>query len=127
MASNIPNLPPPPVGNDVSSPSFRDWFYKAYQYLKQPINLANVTGILGIANGGTGTGDTPTNGQLLIGNGTDYTLSTLTAGTNVTILNGAGSITISSSGGSGDFNVDGGVADSIYTPPQNINGGDANG
>jgi len=51
-------------------------------------------GILGISAGGTGLSTTPANGQLLIGNGTDYTLSTLTAGTGVTITNGSGSVTI---------------------------------
>src|SRR5690606_17822203 len=108
--SAVPNLPPPPVGNDVSGASYRDWFYKAYQYLKQPINLANITGILGIANGGTATSDVPANGELLIGNGTDYTVATLTAGANVTITNGVGSITIASSGGGG-----GGTISNILT------------
>ena len=44
-----------------------------------------------------------TNGQLFIGNGTGFTKATLTAGSNVTITNGAGSITIAStaSGGGG--------------------------
>ena len=50
---------------------------------------------IGIAYGGTGLATTPTNGQLLIGNGTGYTLSTLTAGTNVSVTNTAGGITIS--------------------------------
>ena len=41
-----------------------------------------------------------TNGQLLIGStGVAPVASTLTAGTNVTITNGAGSITIAASGG----------------------------
>jgi hypothetical protein len=49
-----------------------------------------------VANGGTGQ-TSYTNGQLLIGNSTGNTLTktTLTAGTNVTITNGTGSITIS--------------------------------
>jgi hypothetical protein len=50
---------------------------------------------IGIGYGGTGLTTTPTNGQLLIGNGSGYTLNTLTAGTNVTISNTAGGITIS--------------------------------
>jgi hypothetical protein len=50
---------------------------------------------IGIGYGGTGVTGTPTNGQLLIGNGSGYTLNTLTAGTNVTISNTAGGITIS--------------------------------
>jgi len=43
--------------------------------------------------GGTGLTAIPTNGQLLIGNGTGYTLNTLTAGTGLTVTNAAGSIT----------------------------------
>jgi hypothetical protein len=54
---------------------------------------------LPIANGGTGLTATPANGQLTIGNGTGYTLSTITAGTGITVTNGSGSITISASGG----------------------------
>jgi hypothetical protein len=61
-----------------------------------------VTGTLPVANGGTGQ-TSYTDGQLLIGNSTGNTLTkaTLTAGTNVTITNGAGSITIAASGGGG--------------------------
>lgn len=53
-----------------------------------------VTGTLPIANGGTAVTSAPANGQLLIGNGTGYTLATLTAGAGVSITNGAGTITI---------------------------------
>jgi hypothetical protein len=52
-----------------------------------------------------GTGQTSyTDGQLLIGNSTGNTLakSTLTAGTGISITNGAGAITISATGGTGD-------------------------
>jgi hypothetical protein len=54
-----------------------------------------VTGTLPVANGGTGQ-TTYTDGQLLIGNTTGNTLAkaTLTAGTNISITNGAGAITI---------------------------------
>lgn len=48
-----------------------------------------------VANGGTGTTSAPTNGQLLTGNGTGYTLNTLQAGTGISINNAPGSITIS--------------------------------
>jgi hypothetical protein len=44
---------------------------------------------------------TPANGQLLIGNGTGLSYATLTAGTNITITNGSGSIQIDSTGGGG--------------------------
>jgi hypothetical protein len=52
---------------------------------------------VGVAYGGTGQ-TTYTNGQLLIGNTTGNTLAkaTLTAGTGISITNGAGSITIAS-------------------------------
>ena len=53
---------------------------------------------IGRAYGGTGLTAAPSNGQLLIGNGTGYTLSTITAGSNVTITNSSGGITIASSG-----------------------------
>ena len=62
---------------------------------------ANVTGTVAYGNGGTGITSTPANGQLLIGNGSGYSLSTLTAGSNVTITNTAGGITIAATGGGG--------------------------
>jgi hypothetical protein len=62
---------------------------------------ANVTGTVAVANGGTGITTTPANGALDIGNGTGFTRTTLTAGSNISIANAAGSITISASGGGG--------------------------
>lgn len=64
------------------------------------INLTTtVSGILPNANGGTGLNTSgATNGQLLIGNGTGFTLSTLTSGTGISITNGAGSISIVNAG-----------------------------
>jgi hypothetical protein len=61
-----------------------------------------VTGTLPVANGGTGQ-TTYTNGQLLIGDTTGNTLAkaTLTAGSGVSITNGAGSITIAATGSGG--------------------------
>jgi hypothetical protein len=49
---------------------------------------------LPVANGGTNVSTAPTNGQLLIGNGTGYTLGTISAGTNITVTNTAGGISI---------------------------------
>jgi hypothetical protein len=60
------------------------------------VDLATaVTGTLPVANGGTGQ-TTYTDGQILIGNTSGNTLAkgTLTAGTGITITNGAGSITV---------------------------------
>ena len=64
---------------------------------------AGLSATLAVSSGGTGQ-TSYTNGQLLIGNTTGNTLTkaTLTAGTGITITNGTGSITIASSGGSGD-------------------------
>lgn len=56
--------------------------------------------VTGIGAGGTGIGTTPTDGQFLIGNSstTAYALGTLTAGTGVSITNGASSITVAANG-----------------------------
>jgi len=73
----------------------REWYMFLY-------NLYTITGagsgITPVTNGGTGLGTIPTNGQLLIGNGDGYSLNTLFAGTGISIANGVGSISISSSG-----------------------------
>lgn len=63
-------------------------------------SISNLTGTLPVTSGGTGQ-TSYTNGQLLIGNTTGNTLtkSTLTAGSGISITNGAGSITIAASGG----------------------------
>ncbi len=59
------------------------------------LGASSITGTLAVDDGGTGQ-TTYTNGQLLIGNTTGNTLAkaTLTAGSNVSITNGTGSITI---------------------------------
>jgi hypothetical protein len=67
------------------------------------LNLAGasvVTGTLPIGNGGTGVSTTPSNGQLLIGNGSGFTLASLTAGANISITPSAGGITIAATGSS---------------------------
>ena len=67
-------------------------------------------GILDVDNGGTGVTGVPSTGQLLIGNGTGFTLARLTAGTNISITNGAGAITINASGSaSGVTTISGGT------------------
>ena len=71
--------------------------------------VTNVTATAPLVSSGGATPDisiagvngTPTDGQLLIGNGTGFTLATLTQGSNITITNAAGSITIAATGGSG--------------------------
>jgi hypothetical protein len=68
-----------------------------------------VTGALAVANGGTGLTATPTNGQIDIGNGSGFTRSTLTAGSGISITNGAGSVTITSLAGGGTVTSVGGT------------------
>ena len=62
------------------------------------VNINDLLGVLVASKGGTGVSAAPANGSLLIGNGTAWTNTTLTAGTNIAISNGVGSITISTSG-----------------------------
>ncbi|WP_420266395.1 tail fiber domain-containing protein [Candidatus Magnetominusculus dajiuhuensis] len=70
-----------------------------------PLSYNSSTGVFSlgtvpITSGGTGSGTTPTKGQMLIGNdnGT-FKLNTLSAGSNVTITNDNGSVTIAASTG----------------------------
>jgi hypothetical protein len=60
-------------------------------------------GTVPVTKGGTGLISTPTDGQLLIGStsGSDYVLSTLTAGSGVSITNSSGGITIAATGSGG--------------------------
>lgn len=68
-------------------------------WLQSPSVISvNLNNALGVSSGGTGLSTIPTNGQLLIGNGTGYSLNTLTAGTAIGITNSAGAITITNNG-----------------------------
>jgi hypothetical protein len=55
---------------------------------------AGDVGTIGVAYGGTGITTTPSNGQIPIGNGTNYVAAAITAGSNIAVTNGAGSISI---------------------------------
>lgn len=68
------------------------------------IDLTNgVTGTLPIGNGGTGVSAAATNGQLLIGNGSGFTLANITVSPPLSISNTAGGIALTASGlGTGD-------------------------
>jgi hypothetical protein len=85
-------------------------------------DASDISGVFGITSGGTGISSVPSNGQLLIGNGTGYTQSTLTAGAGIVITNAAGSITIANSAA---INLDGGAAASVYGGISPIDGGNA--
>lgn len=84
---------------------------------------ANVTGIVATANGGTGQ-STYTAGQLLIGNNAGgLTKATLTAGSNVTITNGDGAITIAATGAGGSA-TPGGATSNVQYNSSNTFAGD---
>jgi len=61
------------------------------------INI-NIGSALPVTSGGTGLTTIPTNGQLLIGNGTGYTLNTLGFGAGISVTNGSGTITVANTG-----------------------------
>lgn len=93
--ANVTQIPAPRVPFTQDGQITTQWF----RWLN---NVYTITGsglgITPVINGGTGLGTIPTNGQLLIGNGTGYALHTLTAGTGITVTNGAGTITVASTG-----------------------------
>lgn len=66
-------------------------------------NLPTIT----VAKGGTNLTATPTNGQIPIGNGSGYSLATVTAGSGISVTNGAGTITIATAGGGGVTSLNG--------------------
>jgi len=68
------------------------WFYSLYNI------VGGGLGIVPVASGGTGLNTIPTNGQLLIGNGTGYTLNTLGVGAGLSVTNGIGTITLANTG-----------------------------
>ena len=92
--SNVTQIPAPRVMFTQDGQITTQWF----RWLN---NVYTITGsglgITPVVNGGTGLGTIPTNGQLLIGDGTGYALHTLTASTGITVTNGAGTITVTNS------------------------------
>jgi hypothetical protein len=68
------------------------WFYSLYNIVGSGV------GIIPVASGGTGLSTIPTNGQLLIGNGTGYSLNTLGTGAGISVTNGLGTITLANTG-----------------------------
>jgi len=69
------------------------------QWLMNPSVISLNSGTaLGVTSGGTGLTTIPTNGQLLIGNGTGYTLNTLGFGAGISVTNGSGTISVANTG-----------------------------
>jgi len=58
----------------------------------------NISSALPVTSGGTGLTTIPSNGQLLIGNGTGYTLNTLGYGAGISVTNGSGTIVVANTG-----------------------------
>jgi hypothetical protein len=97
----MPNLntqitpPRVPLTDERTGAVSREWYRWFY-------NIYNITGgalgITPVTNGGTGLSTIPTNGQLLIGNGTGYTLNTLGTSAGISVTNGAGTITVANTG-----------------------------
>jgi hypothetical protein len=93
---NVTQIPAPrvPLLNAKTGAVSMEWF-------RWFTNVYTITGsglaVTPVINGGTGLNTIPTNGQLLIGNGTGYALGTLTASTGITVTNGAGTITVTNS------------------------------
>jgi len=85
--------------NNLNSDKFQSGASQSFNAITA--TSIDLTNALAVSDGGTGLTSTPTNGQLLIGNGTNYTLSALTAGSGISVTNGAGSITIAATGGGG--------------------------
>jgi hypothetical protein len=99
MATNLnatqitpPRVPLTDERTGAVSREWYRWFYSLYDI------VGTGTGIIPVTSGGTGLSTIPTNGQLLIGNGTGYTLNTLTASSGITVTNAAGAITVANSG-----------------------------
>jgi hypothetical protein len=90
---NITQIPAPRVTflDERTGMISREWF----RFLNNLYTIVGGgNGIIGVVNGGTGTDSVPTDGQLLIGDGTGYVLNTLTQGTGIGVTNGAGSVAI---------------------------------
>lgn len=68
------------------------------------LTTGETNGLLPISKGGTNLSAAASSGQLLIGNGTGYTLNTITPGTGININNGSGTIQISTVAGAINHN-----------------------
>jgi hypothetical protein len=95
MAANNQITAPRVEFLDQNGKISREWYMFLYNLYAL---VGTGTGVIPVTSGGTGLTTIPTNGQLLIGNGTGYTLNTLGAGSGISVTNGAGTITIANTG-----------------------------
>jgi hypothetical protein len=99
MATAAPNaninIPYSPFLDDNTGRPSQAWL----QWLMNPSVISlNSGSAISVSSGGTGLTTIPTNGQLLIGNGTGYTLNTLGHGAGISVTNGSGTISIANTG-----------------------------
>ena len=95
MAANNQITAPRVEFLDQNGKISREWYMFLYNLYAL---VGTGTGVIPVTSGGTGVTTIPTDGQLLIGNGTGYTLNTLGAGSGISVTNGAGTITIANTG-----------------------------
>jgi hypothetical protein len=118
MATAIPNaninIPYSAFLDETTGRPSQAWL----QWLMNPSVISiNLGSALAVTSGGTGLTTIPTNGQLLIGNGTGYTLNTLATGSGISVANGVGTITISNTGVLSNI---AGVGISVSNPTGNV-------
>jgi len=99
MATALPNaninIPYSPFLDDNTGRPSQAWL----QWLMNPSVISlNSGSAIGVTSGGTGLTAIPANGQLLIGNGTGYSLNTLGHGAGISVTNGSGTITVANTG-----------------------------
>ena len=97
MAQNITQITAPRVDflDQNTGKISREWYMFLYNLYT---SVGSGTGVVPVTGGGTGLSTIPSNGQLLIGNGTGYTLNTLGFGAGISVANGSGSIVVSNTG-----------------------------
>lgn len=84
------------------------------------VSSLNPTFALPVAQGGTGITTVPANGAIPVGNGTGYTSATITAGTGISVTNGAGSISIASTVIGGQLQTQTFFSSSSWTAPAGV-------
>lgn len=89
--------------------------------------LASTSGTLPIARGGTGVTTVPTNGQLLIGNGSGYTVASPTGDANVIVTAGSGTLAFSLANTISSNTSGNAATATILQTARNINGVSFNG
>lgn len=83
-------------------------------------------GTLGPSNGGTGSTSVPTNGQILIGNGSGFTTASLGVGSGISATAGSGTLSLENTGvlsvnsQSGDLTVSPGTNIGVVTTPGTV-------